>query len=391
MTEAKHILVIDDAVVNRDVLYDLIQTLGHIPLLARNGFEGLAQMKKKSVDLVLLDILMPTLNGYEVLERMKAEPTLRHIPVIMITAVDELESVVRCIEKGADDYLVKPFNPTLLKARINACLQKKALYDQQQQYQNLIEDHNLRLEDLVRQKTRELAQAHERLQILDRTKSDFLALIAHELRTPLTGILGAAEMLFEKDLDDSSREKFKAVFQKSRSRLLAILDEALLLAQIQVSGEDFPLQALAIQPIIGSALELTSFFARSREVFLCESPACQCSIFGENKLLVRAIVALLKTAVKFSNPGQMLRVTCQPFQEFLVIRIQAWGRIIPDEALPRFFEIFSISEPITPGGDLGLGPAIAERIIKLFDGSVTVKNQHPPGIEFDIRLKRASG
>lgn len=388
MTETKHILVIDDAVVNRDVLYDLIHALGYIPFLARDGFEGLSYLKTHAIDLVLLDILMPTMDGYELLEQMKGDPTLRHIPVIMITAVDELESVVRCIEKGADDYLVKPFNPILLKARINACLQKKDLHDQQQRYQTLIEEHNLHLAELVRQKTYELAQANERLQILDKTKGDFLALIAHELRTPLTGILGAAEMVFEKHLDDVSREKFKAIFQKSRSRLLAILDEALLLAQIEVSGEKFPLEALAIQPILSSAIELTSFLAKSRQVLLPGIPPCSHRVLGENKLLLRAIVALLKTAVKFSNPEEMVQVTCECRQETLRIRIRTKGRTIPEEALPRFFEVFSIADPITPGGDLGLGPAIAERIVKLFDGAVTVKNQDLPGIELNITLQR---
>ena len=375
MAEAKRILVIDDAVVNRNVLHDLIHALGHRPFLTRDGFEGLSYMKTHAVDLVLLDILMPSIDGYEVLERMKGDPALRHIPVIMITAVDELESVVRCIEKGADDYLVKPFNPTLLKARINACLQKKELHDQQQRYQTLIEEHNLHLAELVRQKTSELAQANERLRILDRTKSDFLALIAHELRTPLTGILGAAEIVFEKPLNDHSREKFKVIFEKSRSRLLAILDEALLLAQIEVSGEKFPLEALEIQPILSSAIELTSFFAKSRQVLLPAIPPCNHLVLGENKLLLRAMVALLKTAVKFSDPEEMVQVTCECQQKTLGLCIRTKGRIIPEEALPRFFEVFSITDPITPGGDLGLGPAIAERIVKLFNGAVTVKNR----------------
>lgn len=387
MAEAKRILVIEDGVVNRNVLHDLILALGHSPFLTRDGFEGLSYMQTHAIDLVLLDILMPSMDGYEVLERMKENPALRHIPVIMITAVDELESVVRCIEKGADDYLVKPFNPTLLKARINACLQKKELHDQQQQYQTLIEEHNLHLAELVRQKTCELAQANERLRILDKTKSDFLALIAHELRTPLTGILGAAEIVFEKSLDDHSREKFKVIFEKSRSRLLAILDEALLLAQIEVSGEKFPLEALEIQPILSSAIELTSFFAKSRQVLLPAIPPCNHLVLGENKLLLRAMVALLKTAVKFSNPEEILQVTCECRQKTLGIRIRAKGRTIPEEALPRFFEIFSIPDPITPGGDLGLGPAIAERIVKLFNGAVTVKNQDLPGIELNITLQ----
>ena len=87
-------------------------------------------MHSKPFDLVLLDIMMPNMNGYEVLEQMKADDKLRHIPVIMISAVDEMDSVVRCIELGAEDYLPKPFNPTLLRARVGACLERKRLHDQ---------------------------------------------------------------------------------------------------------------------------------------------------------------------------------------------------------------------------------------------------------------------
>ena len=84
----------------------------------------------RQFDLVLLDIMMPNMNGYEVLEQMKADDKLRHIPVIMISAVDEIDSVVRCIELGAEDYLSKPFNPTLLRARVGASLERKRLHDQ---------------------------------------------------------------------------------------------------------------------------------------------------------------------------------------------------------------------------------------------------------------------
>ena len=84
----------------------------------------------KLIDLVLLDIMMPDMSGYEVLERLKADPNLRHIPIIMISAVDEIESVIRCVELGAEDYLSKPFNPTLLRARVGASLERKHLHDQ---------------------------------------------------------------------------------------------------------------------------------------------------------------------------------------------------------------------------------------------------------------------
>ena len=97
------ILVVDDKEINRDVLRSLITTLGHVPILAENGLSALAQMKNHPPDLVLLDILMPKMDGYKVLGHMKGDSFLCNIPVIMISAVYEMESVVRCIEKGADD------------------------------------------------------------------------------------------------------------------------------------------------------------------------------------------------------------------------------------------------------------------------------------------------
>jgi class 3 adenylate cyclase/CheY-like chemotaxis protein len=125
------LLVVDD---NEDNLYTLTRRLnrdGYKNLsTASNGREALKILREKRIDLVLLDIMMPEMNGYEMLEQLKRDQNLRHIPVIMISAVDEFDSVIRCIELGADDYLSKPFNPTLLRARLAASLERKWLHDQ---------------------------------------------------------------------------------------------------------------------------------------------------------------------------------------------------------------------------------------------------------------------
>jgi sigma-B regulation protein RsbU (phosphoserine phosphatase) len=148
------LLVVDDNEMNRDMLSRRLQRQGHQVEVATNGREALTLIKTQKFDLMLLDIMMPEMNGYEVLEHLKADHALRHIPVIMITAVDEVESVVRCIELGADDYLPKPFNPILLKARINASLEKKWLRDQQEAY-------TLQLDLENRRKSDELEQARQ--------------------------------------------------------------------------------------------------------------------------------------------------------------------------------------------------------------------------------------
>lgn len=145
-----HILVVDDNDDNRYTLTRRLKRLGYDNVaIAEDGRIALDKLAEQPFDLVLLDIMMPEVNGYEVLERVKADPGLREIPVIMISALDEIDSVVKCIELGAEDYLPKPFNPVLLKARIGASLEKKKLRDQEAYHLEQLEAEKKRGDDLL--------------------------------------------------------------------------------------------------------------------------------------------------------------------------------------------------------------------------------------------------
>lgn len=147
--EKGNVLVVDDNTINRDILYRRLSRAGHEVTQAENGRQALEIARRQPFDLILLDIIMPELNGYQVLEQLKADPALRHVPVIMISALGELDSVVRCIERGAEDYLSKPFNPVLLQARINACLEKKRLRDREVLHLAEIEKERRRADELL--------------------------------------------------------------------------------------------------------------------------------------------------------------------------------------------------------------------------------------------------
>jgi len=124
-----NILIVDDEQTNRDVLANYITSLGHVPHVAKNGAEALAHVEQQPPDLILLDILMPEMDGHEVLERLQAGSDTRHIPVVVVSALDDMERVVRCIKAGALDYTTKPFDGTLLEARIDAALARKRSRD----------------------------------------------------------------------------------------------------------------------------------------------------------------------------------------------------------------------------------------------------------------------
>ena len=165
-----HLLVVDDNEMNRDVLARRLSRLGHQISLAEDGEEALSKIRAFSYDLVMLDIMMPRMSGYEVLEQIKSDPALRDTPVIVISAIDELDSVVRCIEAGAEDYLFKPFNPVLLKARVTATLEKRRL--QRTSLANLSETQALLSEmttvlDHIRQTALDVDQQHHLQKLQD--------------------------------------------------------------------------------------------------------------------------------------------------------------------------------------------------------------------------------
>jgi class 3 adenylate cyclase len=147
--EGGSILVVDDDLLNRRKLAYSLEQQGYTVALAENGRQALDMVCAQSFDLVLLDIVMPEMDGYQVLERMKGDNELRDIPVIVISAVDEMDSVVRCIKMGAEEYLPKPFNAVLLRARIRACLEKKRLRDQEQAYMWKLQLEQERSEQLL--------------------------------------------------------------------------------------------------------------------------------------------------------------------------------------------------------------------------------------------------
>jgi len=184
-SERPTILVVDDTPANLSLLSSLLKDQYRIKV-ANNGIKALELADNAPPDLVLLDIMMPEMDGYETLNRIKLNDLLCHIPVIMISALDEISSIVRCIEMGAEDYVSKPFDPVLLRARIGASLEKKRLRDQEVVYRHQIEEHNLRLEERVREQIdviREQNESRQReLEILVQARTAELAEKNEQLR-----------------------------------------------------------------------------------------------------------------------------------------------------------------------------------------------------------------
>jgi two-component system, sensor histidine kinase and response regulator len=375
-------MIVDDNPANLKLLEDMLLQRGHGVSSFPLGRLALTAAMKNPPDLILLDINMPDMNGYEVCERLKASGELSVIPVIFLSALNETKDKVCAFRSGAVDYISKPFQFEEVHARVETHLQLHNL-------QRVLKLDNERLEEAVAARTRELAEANQRLTILDRSKSDFLNLISHELRTPLNGLLGVGEFILEEMPPTEENKELERMFERSRRRILSMMNDALLLTQIDVKREGFRSTPVSIRVVLNRAIESVTKFAESRHVTL-GPPAGELGLVqGDEDLLARALHALLETAVKFSTEGEIVRLSHEFLPDSTGIMIESRGRSIPISALGKFFDVLSIGEAITPGGDLGVGPALAYRILSLFGASVAVANPTPSGIWMTVCFKSA--
>jgi PAS domain S-box-containing protein len=245
-------------------------------------------------------------------------------------------------------------------------------------------------EQALQENHKQLKAANQRLTILDRSKTEFLNIISHEFRTPLNGLLGVSELIFDGMPSSPKNDELQEMFELSRRRIISLLDDALLLAQIDANEEQFRTAAVSLGLALSRAIERTADFAASRRVTLASPAAGLDLVLGDEDLLVKAFHTLFETAVKFSADGETVRVSVDVMPDFSSVFIESRGRTIPSSALAKFFDLFAVSEASTAGGDLGLGPAVASRILSVFGASVSVANLDPSGIRLNISLKNAT-
>ena len=298
-----NIMVVDDTIANLKLLEGILGKRGYRVRSFPRARLALTAAAVEPPDLILLDINIPEMNGYEMCERLKADPLLAPIPVIFISAYTEMMEKVKAFGCGGVDYIGKPFQIEEILARVENHLNLRAAELE-------LEQHNARLDELVRLKTRQLEEANARLSIMDQAKNDFLMLISHELRTPLHGLFGVAELLFATYPENAANAELIDIFRQSQERLLRIIEDALLLTQIEVDADHFSPVAIALSPLLAEALKQAAALAASRQIRLPAVPDGLPWVSGDGKLFQKALHALFETAVKFSEAGRAVELVC---------------------------------------------------------------------------------
>ena len=371
------ILAVDDTPANLQLLGTLLRQFGFSMRAATSGILALRAARLSPPDLILLDVRMPKMDGYEVCRQLKADDRLKSIPVIFVSAHGETEEKLRAFQAGGVDYVTKPFQAEEVRARIGAQLEIHRLQEE-------VTRQNARLEEMVRLRTRQLEAANAKLAVLDRTKSDFLTVISQELRTPLNGLLGAAELAFDMSVRHPEMAAYRQMFEGSRQCIMQLVEDALLLSQMQADATLLARDACSVDVVIKAARSA----AAAQSVTVKSLPAGLGEVTGDRQFLTEAITRLLTTAGKLSPAGQPLTLDGHTTPEEVCLNIRAEGCSIPDDVLPRFFEVLTISKAFVPDGSLGLSPAVASQIIRLMGGRVEITNLNPTGIQLQTCLPR---
>ncbi len=366
--ESGLLLIVDDNEDNRSVLARRLEKQGHWAVTASSGPEALKALAEQPFDLVLLDIMMPEMDGYEVLSRIKADTNTQRLPVIMISALDEIESVVRCIEIGAADYLPKPFNPTLLRARVGASLREKRARDREQRY------------------TKEIAESYRRLQQLERLRDDLTHMIVHDLRTPLTSLLSGLQTVPLVGEMNPVQTEMMDIAISGGETLLSMINDLLDVEKMEHETVPLTKTSLAAADLIEKACLQVALLASANQLSLVREAAEDLPLFeGDEDKLTRTLVNLVGNAIKFTPPGGTVTIQAgRSENNCLLFSVRDTGEGIPPEAFDRIFEKFSQVDNRKAGRKMstGLGLTFCKLAVEAHCGRIWVQSAPDRGSVF---------
>jgi signal transduction histidine kinase len=368
------ILIVDDSVENLRLLQALLAPQGYEILLAHSGEEALAAVTAGRPDVILLDVLMPGMDGLEVCRRLKADPELQVIPVILVTSNDRSEDIIQGLDSGADDYVTKPIHREILAARVRSMMRIKQSYD------------------AVVRMNQELKDAKQAAETANEAKSQFLANVSHELRTPLHGILSFAAFGMKK-VHAAEKEDLFRYFQKidqSGVMLLNLVDDLLDLSKLEAGRAVIAAKPANLGALITAVVDEFSSLAAHRHitVSLADNIGSVTAYLDQDKIK-QVLRNLLGNAIKFSADHQAIEVSVRETEEDVLVSVADRGPGVPGNELETIFDKFiQSSKTRTGAGGTGLGLAICREIIQGHQGRIWAENRAGGGAILTFALPR---
>jgi two-component system, sensor histidine kinase and response regulator len=353
------ILVVDDISKNLQVVGTILRNEGYHVMPATSGLQALERVSAQPPDLILLDLMMPEMDGLEVCSRLKADPFTRQIPVIFLTASNEMEHLMKGFEAGAVDYITKPFNAPELLARVRTHL--------------------------------ELKHARERLREMNEEKNEFMGIAAHDLRNPLSAIQGYAEMIIE-DAQSLAHRDLEGNGQRIREaakRMTEMVQNFLDANRIERGELKLNMAISDLSSLLQSVLETQSPPATAKgQMIQLELPPTPTLALADVSITLQVFENLVSNAVKYSPPGKKIFVRLKAEAGVVRFEVEDQGPGLSKEDQKKLFGKFARLSAKPTGGEhsTGLGLSIVKRLVEAMNGKVWCESELGIGAKFIVTI-----
>ncbi len=371
MIEGAKVLIVDDSEANRVLLTDLCEVIGVETECAVDGVDALKKVNSWQPDLILLDLTMPNMDGRGVLQHLKKDDDLSTIPVVIISGVDDMANIAECIQLGADDYLVKPFEPTLLSARIRSCVAKKQAHDKEIELSKVIKNNYDKLKTAVQSRD---ALAH---------------MIVHDLNNPLAAIKGYAQLMLRNKNDEEKVGRYSGIVLETSEKMFELIQEILDVSKFESGSMDVQLEQVDSAAVTQEVIQMFEPVAKERDIVLdVQFDADHSTIMADKNLVKRVLQNLVSNALKHSPKGSQVKVSARESNGSLVFKVTDNGDGIPlefhDKIFDKYFQVSGGKN--TERSGVGLGLAFCKMAADAQGGHIWLESDASEKTAFSIAL-----
>ena len=378
------ILIVDNVPGNLNFVSDILYNEGFRIVVATNGKDAIDITREKHPDLILLDVAMPVLDGYEVCRTLKADASTREIPIIFLTAKGEHEDILKGFELGAVDYVSKPFNTSELISRVKTHIELRRKTEELKHLNQILEekviDRTVQLQTLNDSLTianQNLSKAYEELSKLDKAKNEFIRHINHELRTPLQGIHGFVRILSE-IVENPEEKEYISSIEFLVKRLVKLSELSLLFTEVRTENYQLNQERVRLSDCIN--LTLQNFEKPERQIQIIVDPIPEdLVILADQKLICACIGIVIDNALKFSPDNDTIEVKTYLENETIRLEVSDNGPGYSEKAREHLFDLLSADNINEEFYGFGIGLATAKIILDLLAASIEIENKAKGG------------
>ncbi len=377
--KSEKILIVDDVSKNIQILGNILSQKKYQIAYAQNGLQAIDICEVQDFDLILLDIMMPGIDGYEVCKILKSNKKTSEIPIIFLTAKADMDSIIKGFETGGQDYITKPFNAAELLARVNNHLLIK-------KQKECLKKMNNNLEDIVKERTEELEKANHQLNILDQAKSNFLSVISHEIRTPLNGVIGLTELLNQTHIDQDQKE-YISHLQDVSKRLVKFSNTALLITTLKIDKYHPEILPVSISNLVLDSIDLFKKSSPKSELVISANiPEEELLVKVDSELIRTCFLMIIENSARFTGDNSELEISLGVDEEYVNIAFCDNGPGFTETALANLYDLFSAGDILHSEGT-GLGLAAVKLALDALEAKIKIENIDMGGAKVIISLR----